>query len=59
MILQVSMRPVLCEKSVIDETCKLSVDESELYPDYVVTRAMAKNTEASQNNVTIIMCNNV
>ncbi len=25
--------PVLCEKPVIDDTCKLSVGESELYPE--------------------------
>ncbi len=36
---QVNMYPVLCEKHVI---CTISVDESELYPECVVTRDMAK-----------------
>ncbi len=39
---QVNMCPVLCEKPVLDETCTLSVDEPQLYPDCVVTRAMTK-----------------
>ncbi len=33
---QVNMCPVLCEQPVINETCTLSVDESQLYPGRVV-----------------------
>ncbi len=47
------MCPVLCEKRVIDETCTMSVDESELYPECVVTRAMAKKAEREPQNVAI------
>ncbi len=39
------MCPVLCEKPVVDETYTLSVDESQLYPECVVTRAMAKKAK--------------
>ena len=39
---QVNMCPFLCEKPVVDETCTLSADESQFYPECVVTRAMAK-----------------
>ncbi len=35
------MCPLLCEKPVVDETCTMSVDESQLYLECVVTRAMA------------------
>ncbi len=50
---QVDMCHVLCEKHVTDETCTMSVDESELYPECVVTRVMAKKVERkSQNDVT-------
>ncbi len=45
--------PVLCEKPVIDETCSMSVIVPELYPGYVVTRAMDKKFEReSQSDVT-------
>ncbi len=41
----VDMCPVLCEKSAIDETCTMPVDESEIYPECVVIRAMAMQAE--------------
>ena len=47
---QVNMCPVLCEKPVLDETCTLSVGESQLHPEYVVTRAM---TRASHYSLTL------
>ncbi len=42
--------PVLCAKPVIDETCKLSVDERGLYPDYAVTMSIAKKAQRGSGN---------
>ncbi len=35
---------------MVDETCTLSVDESQLYPECVVTRAMAKKAERESHS---------
>ncbi len=42
---KVNMCPRLCEKHVIEEKCTLSVDYSQLYPECVVTRPMAKKAK--------------
>ncbi len=44
---------MLCEKRVIHETCKVSVNESELYPDCAMTRAVTtkKAKKESRNDV--------
>ncbi len=52
---QVNTCPVLCEKHVIEETCTLSVDESQLYPECVVTRAMDTKAKGElQTDVTVV-----
>ncbi len=45
---QVNVCPVLCEKPVVDEICTMPVDESQLYPEGGVTRAIAKKAKGSQ-----------
>ncbi len=45
---QVNMCPVLCEKPVIDKTCTLSVNVSQLFPECVVPRAMAKKSKKAK-----------
>ncbi len=41
---------MLCEKPVVDETCTLLTVESQLYPECVVTRAMAKKAEMESHS---------
>ncbi len=47
---QVNTCPVLCEKPVVDEIFTLSVDESQLYPECVVTRATAKRAKRESHS---------
>ncbi len=49
---QVNMCHVLCEKPLVKETCTLSTDESQLFPECVVTRTMARgSTPETQSDV--------
>ncbi len=50
MTLQVDRCPVLCEKPVVDETCTLSADVPQLYPECAITRAMAKKAERESHS---------
>ncbi len=52
---EVNMCPVLCKKRVVEETCTLSADESQLYSECLVTRAMTKKVEIeSRSDVTTV-----